>query len=521
MILSIMKNIRYNKSRLIIVMAALLSVASCKKLDEKVYSSTIPDNYFQTKDQVMSGFVMPYTFIQTHIYQVHFALQEFVTDEAVAPVRGGYVDQNGAWNRFHQHTWTSAEPWIELEWNDMFQGIGYCNTFIDAIKDKDVSKMDLPVSKQQMIAETKMVRALHYYWALCDFGNVPIVEHVGEANPPTKTSAEVFAFIEKEIKDNIPLLSDKGETGWYGHFTKTSARALLAKLYLNSQWLTGTDRYEQCIEQCNAIIESGDYNLDEAWNTPFLAHNEGSQENIFVVPFDANRAPQFNAAQQQLHWSLAGPKYGLEDAWYKTVSQESFFNLFPDNDRRKSQWLYGPQFYTNEDGEEEPIYDGDEQLVLNPEIESLFNTEGGYYDGVVNIKYEVEYSTLPNMNNDLVVFRLSDIMFMKAESLMRKNGGAATAAAVKLVNDVRARSFEDGDPDATYTTATLMLDELLNERGREFAYEMYRREDLIRFGHFNDAWWEKEESQPFRKFFPVPFNALTTNPALKQNPGYN
>jgi hypothetical protein len=67
---------------------------------------------------------MPYAFIQTHIYQVHFAVQEFVTDEAVAPVRGGYVDQNGAWNRFHQHTWTTSEPWIESEWNDMFQAIG-------------------------------------------------------------------------------------------------------------------------------------------------------------------------------------------------------------------------------------------------------------------------------------------------------------------------------------------------------------------------------------------------------------
>src|SRR5207244_10586388 len=66
-------------------------------------------------DQVVSAYLMPYSFMQTHIYQVHFALQEFTTDEAVAPVRGGYVDQNGAWIRFHQHTWTSSEPWVRSE----------------------------------------------------------------------------------------------------------------------------------------------------------------------------------------------------------------------------------------------------------------------------------------------------------------------------------------------------------------------------------------------------------------------
>jgi len=37
------------------------------------------------------------------------------------------------------------------------------------------------------------------------------------------------------------------------------------------------------------------------------------------------------------------------------------------------------------------------------------------------------------------------------------------------------------------------VDELLDERGREFAYEMFRREDLIRFGRFQDAWWVKEQ----------------------------
>lgn len=517
------KNKLNNKVLLALFAATLLVYSSCKKLDEKVYSAVTSETFFKNSDQVVSGYVMPYSFLQTHIYQVHFALQEFTSDEAVAPVRGGYVDQNGAWIRFHQHTWTSSEPWIETEWSNMFQAIGFCNNFIGAIKGRDVSTMKLPISKEQMIAEVKMVRALHYYWALSDFGNIPIVEHVGEQNPPTKTSAEVFAFIEKEIKDNIPLLGEKGDNTWYGHFTKTAAHSLLAKLYLNAKALTGTARWDDCIAECDAVVNSGKYSLDSTWNTPFLVNNETSNENILVVPFDATQAPQFNAVQQQLHWDLAS-KYNLnfrDGCWYKTVSDESFYNKFKSNDYRINQWLAGPQTFTDENGNQQPVLDeAGNSLVISPKIEKLFNTDGGWTDGAINIKYQIEVGGLDNMNNDLVVFRLADIKFMKAESLMRKNGNAATQEAVDLINIVRARSFAVGDPDAKFTTTTLTMDELLNERAREFAYEMFRREDLIRFGHFTDAWWEKPVSDKKYEIFPIPLNVLTANPALKQNPGY-
>src|SRR5689334_22656904 len=125
----IMKKNRFNKVLLTLLATVVMIFGSCKKLDETVYSSETSESYFKTADQVTAAYLLPYSFMQTHLYQVHFALQEFTTDEAVAPTRGGYVDQNGAWERFHQHTWTSLEPWIESEWSNMFQGIGFANNF--------------------------------------------------------------------------------------------------------------------------------------------------------------------------------------------------------------------------------------------------------------------------------------------------------------------------------------------------------------------------------------------------------
>lgn len=514
---------RYNKVFLLLT-AALLNFTACKKLDEKPYDLATSENFFKDANQLLAAYAMPYSFMQTHLYQVHFALQEFTTDEAVAPTRGGYVDQNGAWVRFHQHTWTSLEPWIELEWSNMFQAIGLCNYFIDAVQGKDLSTIpNLPMPKEQMIAEVKMVRALHYYWALSDFGNIPIVEHIGEQNPPTKTSAEVFAFIEKEIKDNIGFLSEKDDPNWYGHFTKTAAQTLLAKLYLNAEAFTGTPRWDDAIAACDQVINSNKYTLDATWDAPFFVHNENSTENIFVVPFDATQAPQFNAVQQQLHWDLS-EKYHLNFAdgcWFKTVTDESFYNKFKSYDYRIKQWLVGPQTYVDDNGDVQPVLNDDgDPLEINPKIEQLSNQDGGWYDGAINIKYQIEENGLDNMNNDLVVFRLADVMMAKAEALMRKAGGVATTDAVALVNAVRKRSFKPGDTHAKYTTATLTMNEFLDERAREFAYEMTRREDLIRFGKFGDAWWEKDATDAHYNLFPIPSNILTSNPALKQNPGY-
>ena len=102
------------------------------------------------------------------------------------------------------------------------------------------------------------------------------------------------------------------------------------------------------------------------------------------------------------------------------------------------------------------------------------------------------------------------------------NGGNATQEAVDLVNQVLQRDFSVNDfTKVKYTKVTLTMDELLNERGREFAYEMFRREDLIRFGKFQEAWWEKDQdADKHLEIFPIPFTVLTANPSLKQNPGY-
>ena len=86
------------------------------------------------------------------------------------------------------------------------------------------------------------------------------------------------------------------------------------------------------------------------------------------------------------------------------------------------------------------------------------------------------------MSNDFAVFRLADIILMKAEAQFR-NGDVSDALTTinQKINGVSIRG-RAGLPD--FTAAEMNLDGLLKERACELSWEGWRRNDMIRFGHF-------------------------------------
>ena len=126
------------------------------------------------------------------------------------------------------------------------------------------------------------------------------------------------------------------------------------------------------------------------------------------------------------------------------------------------------------------------------------------------MKYPIDYTGGEQADNDYVIFRLADVMLMKAEALLRTNNAPA---ALIIVNAIRAKR------GATPLTS-LDLQGLLDERGRELYWEGWRRQDLIRFGKFLEPWQEKPTDDPKYLIFPIPAEQLAVNPNLTQNEGY-
>jgi hypothetical protein len=102
---------------------------------------------------------------------------------------------------------------------------------------------------------------------------------------------------------------------------------------------------------------------------------------------------------------------------------------------------------------------------------------------------------------------------MKAEAYLWKG---QDGTALDMVNELRA--IRNASPLSAISTEVM-----LDERGRELYHEFVRRTDMIRFGQFTRDWEFKDPGSVGdvnKNLFPIPSNALLSNPNLEQNPGY-
>ena len=123
--------------------------------------------------------------------------------------------------------------------------------------------------------------------------------------------------------------------------------------------------------------------------------------------------------------------------------------------------------------------------------------------------------------NDIPIFRYADILLTKAECILRGATSTRGDTPASLINQVRDCS---GAPHIAEGDVTMQ--ELLDERGREFICEMWRRQDLIRFGQFENDWGWKHVVHPeaktelWRRVMPIPLGVMETNTNWEQNEGY-
>jgi hypothetical protein len=501
----------------------IIVVSSCTDLDAPVYDKV--GTFWQTPLQIEQG--MAHAYVQLRNYAPTFFygpnvydLHEMSTDEIIVPVRGGDWHDQVLWEHLWKHTWTPTSVAVNDGWLFIFSGIGGVNQIIESLE----SIPEPPDNLNALIAEMRAVRAFYYYQGLDLFGNIPIVEtrFINSEEAKTRTRAEVFAFVEKELKEVLPLLSKEVNITTYGRATHWFAQALLAKLYLNAEVYTGESRHAECIQACDAIINSGKYVLEPDFFKNFAIANEDSRENIFSIPFDRDRDMNFFLIQIfSLHYN-SGPTFGLESGGANGFcSTAEYLKIFNDDDIRKKMFLVGQQYVNQIEDEEHLQYTSQGQLLIfDPEITSYYiqppKTETA---GARCAKWEFNSTGWGNMSNDFAVYRLADIILMKAEAQFRNGdvGGALTTINQKFGSvSIRSRT---GLPD--FSAGEMNLDGLLAERARELSWEGHRRNDLIRFDHFTDARIpEKKVSEDFRTLFPIPQAEIDKNDYLEQNPGY-
>lgn len=545
----------YNIIKYVVCIFSLLAINSCTKLDEKVYSRYVAENFYNSKAEVLSAVLRPYTHANawsTPGQNGWWRVGELSADQLAWPVKGIDGQDGGNWIRDHYHQWTNDDNAVWDPWNLMWWGLGLCNQPIENLEKRSLAQMGITqAEKDAYVAELKLFRDFTLLKITDLWGNVPIVTTVGELNVPTKSRAEVFAFLEKDIKDNIdkiPALS----SAMVGRMNKAGAYAMLVELYLNAAKWTGTARWDDCIATCDKIIsgqgggQSGTIALDQNIIDTYNPKNSiKSKEIILSITYDppkGSSAPQwpgdfYHFNQKLINGSTRTGNNGV------IVIPGVYDGFYKNTDLRKKEWfLIGPQYVygtttpvtgtQNREYYLKPLVFVDNvrknsslQAGQDPNTLPSNMTTGEENSGVRFNKYKLGLTTdvATYQATDWSLYRLTWVYFAKAEALMRKNNGSATAEAVQLINDCKKRAFSASDWTAeAYTTATLTMDELLKERGREFIFEGFRRQDLIRFDKFvSTAWWDHTPSNDKnRELLPIPNRQVTLNPGLLQNPGY-
>ena len=159
---------------------------------------------------------------------------------------------------------------------------------------------------------------------------------------------------------------------------------------------------------------------------------------------------------------------------------------------------------------------GNLKAVMRTTIASLDNAT--HNDGARLLKYEVAKNGVNKYcDNDFVLMRYADVLYMAYEAAYRLGDSYANT----LLADPDFMKIRTRVNMPAYSA--LGLDELLDERGREFAWEMVRRRDLIRFNKYSQGEWQfkKKAADNHWDWFPIPRKMIETSGGMwTQNPGY-
>ncbi len=448
----------------------------------------------------------------------YFALNEVTTDAQLVPTRGTDWGDNGVWRTLHAHTWSPSHGNVLNVWNQFNQNAFLASEIIDPLSNASPAQL----------ADAKFIRAFSMYNIMDLFGQIPFrqPDEGPEIDPIIMSRTEAYDFILQDLNDAITNLSATGPSTETNRASKASANFLKARLLLNAHIYKGTGSADSgdmagVIAAVDAIAIDG-FGLQAGYFDLFTEAVDN--ETIWFLPTEVG-----NRIWNGLHYHQIAPD-NTGGGWNGFTTLAEFYDLFEgspnsnnvgDGQEERRGWvpdatnsdasnlgigfgfLIGQQY--TESGEKLKDRAGAD-LVFTKELPGL--SGNNERTGIRVIKYHPVNGSFASHE---IIFRYSDAHLMKAEAMMR-SGGDATA----MVNELRV--LRGATPLASVSES-----DLLDERGRELYVEFTRRMDLIRFGQFTNEWEFKVPGavgDVTKNVFPIPSNALLSNPNLVQNDGY-
>lgn len=488
-----MKNIKY----LILLLVSVFTIISCSDDFVNVESQNeSSESYFNSEQDYQDALIGAYDLLQTTY--LNSMLGEIASDNTLCG--GESATDVPGFQQIDDMIHTSSNDQLRSLWGWMFAGVNRANYILE-FKDKTDFN-----GKENVLAQTRFLRAYYYFELVKWFGDVPLVVdqrfQFGDQFDVDRTpKADVYEQIEIDLMyavDNLPYTQTQ-----VGRITKGSAEALLGKVYLYQ------DKFGAAALVLENLINSGPHDLIVDYTTLFENDNENTVESVFEVQYtdlegagfgcfqcsEGNIAVGFNGIR-----NYNGPLF--DSGFSFNVPTQEVVDEFESDDPRINTAI----------------------LDINAWAASQGATFGTGYEhtGYYNRKYiarqgdaNIGDQNLTNPNNYRAI-RFADVLLMAAEALNR--GGIADDRAQNYLNRVRQRAFGDMNHDVTATGSSL-TDAIYHERRVELVGEGHRFFDLVRTGR------AASEIDGFmagkHEVFPIPLIEIElTGNRWAQNPGY-
>lgn len=521
---------KYIQKTLIGFTALLLTagMTSCEEwLDLKPESEIILDEFWQTESDVESVLAACYRGLTENdvVYRM-MVWGELRSDNFVSGIGTNYDMQ-----KILDGDITSTNSYSS--WGSFYTVINFCNNLLNFApyvveRDNNFTTADL----NRLRSEVYALRAMSYFYMVRAFRDVPLVLEASiddktDYNIPKSSEAAVVDQIIEDLLDaRMYAREDFGNLAYNkGRITLDAVNALLADVYL---W---KGDYSLAVDACDRVLASNNLKLVPAslmLTQVFYMGN--STESIFELQFNEN--VQVNAPVQSLYGSVSEPRGDL--AFPPTLAYDI------ENDKK---------------GEHSPFL-----VTVNNVFESendirakdFYRQFGGQYfvfkyAGVARtetLSTGISQYRLRNNTANWIIYRLSDVILMKAEALVQlaktdANSEPKLIEAVELVNRTYLRSNSSMGADSlklvNYPSINHVEHLVLRERQRELMFEGKRWFDLVRWakregstGTLNTFLLYKNPGSTSSAgapvmdalYMPISRREMEANKSLVQNPYY-
>ncbi|MDP4202030.1 MAG: RagB/SusD family nutrient uptake outer membrane protein [Bacteroidota bacterium] len=450
---------------------AVLGMNSCTEnfLTVESASQLLADGtYYNSKGHLTEALVASYDPLKWYDYFYSYESLPFVSDlmsEDVMTGGGGVTDCL----YLHNIANFSALPTsvCNQSWTISYSGVNRCNIVLQYINNAtDMTDAE----KKEYIAEATVMREWYYTILWKYWGNIPYYEtnlsspYICDQSGHDAVYEKIASTLEGIINGNsLPM---KAASGSEGHVTQAMAEMLYADVVM---YQSDKNRYATALKYMKDIIGSGKYDLVADFASMWESTGEWGKESIFEINYTSTSGSRSWGSPIATGGSVYPKLIGINSlsgspdfngGWgFEPVSAKAYA-LFDAADKRRDASILNFTSYAASTGASySPRYE-DTGYFLRKYLPRTNGNKGYTGDGDMNY------------NNNIRLYRYAETLLNAAELLLQTGG--STSEAQGYLDKVRTR--------AGLPSVTVSIDNILDERHKEFVGEGKRYWDLVRSG---------------------------------------